>query len=219
MWLILSLIGLYIVSPLLKRIVADKSLLEYFLLIWFIFTICGNFLSSIPDSYINFEKLNDIFNMSAAIHLSGYFCLGYYLCKYSIKKPKRIIIYALSILSIIAFIGITYYFSAKEGRTISTFIPKKLPMTVFVPASAFLLIKNIFGEKKSSPKLISFWAKASFGIFMCHLAVLNCLEKSGILPHTRVIYLIVITTLATYLISFIISTILNFIPFVKKYIV
>ncbi len=219
MWLILSLIGLYIVSPLLKKIIADKSLLEYFLLIWFIFTICGNFLSSIPDSYINFEKLNEAFKMSAAIHLSGYFCLGYYLSNYSIKKPLRFLIYALSVLSIIAFLAITYYVSAGEGRTISTFIPKKLPMTAFVPASAFLLIKNIFGEKKSSPKIISFWAKASFGIFMCHLAVLDCLIKSGVLPHTRVIYLIVITTAVTYLISLAVSSMLNFIPFVKKYIV
>lgn len=219
MWLVLSLIGLYIVSPLLKRIIEDKSLLEYFLLIWFIFTICGNFFGSIPDSYINFEKINNAFKMSAAIHLSGYFCLGYYLSNYSIKKPLRFLIYALSILSIIAFLAITYYISVKEGRTISTFIPKKLPMTVFVPASVFLLIKNVFGEEKSSPKIISFWAKASFGIFMCHLAVLDCLMKSGILPHTRVIYLIVITTAATYLVSLIISAILNFIPFVKKYIV
>ena len=44
------------------------------------------FFGSIPDSYINFEKINNAFKMSAAIHLSGYFCLGYYLSNYSIKS-------------------------------------------------------------------------------------------------------------------------------------
>ena len=216
MWLILSLIGLYIVTPLLKRIIADKSTLEYFLLIWVIFTICGNVLISIPEPYINLNKIIGSFKMSAAIHFSGYFCLGYYLGNYKIKKSLRILTYSLSILSIIAFFAVTYHFSLKEGTTVGTFIQPNVPMTVLVPASVFLLIKNIFGETKGLPKLISFWAKASFGILIFHFAVLNCLVKSGALPHTSAI---LITTAATYLVSLVISAILNFIPFVKKYIV
>ena len=100
LWLIYGLIGLLIVSPLLKKIVSDKKILEYFLIIWIVFTVIGNIIVSIPDPYINLEKRIKTFEMSAAIHFSGYFCLGYYLDKHEIKKPLRILTYFLSALSI-----------------------------------------------------------------------------------------------------------------------
>lgn len=219
LWLIYGLIGLLIVSPLLKKIVSDKKTLEYFLIIWIVFTVIGNIAVSIPDPYINIEKRLATFKMSAAIHFSGYFCLGYYLDKYEIKKPMRILTYFLSALSIAAFVGVTYYLSLKDGKTDSTFLSNVKPMTVLVPSAFFLFAKNVF-KKPTSPKAISFIAKASFGIYLCHGIVLKAFMQASLLPKDiRTVYLIAITTLATYLISLVISAILNFIPFIKKYIV
>ena len=70
LWLIYGLMGLLIVSPLLKKIVSDKKILEYFLIIWIVFTVIGNIIVSIPDPYINLEKRIKTFEMSAAIHFS-----------------------------------------------------------------------------------------------------------------------------------------------------
>ena len=218
-WLIFGLIGLLIVSPLLKKIASDKKTLEYFLIIWIVFTVIGNIAVSIPDPYINIEKRLATFKMSAAIHFSGYFCLGYYLDKFEIKKPIRILTYFLSAFSIVAFIGVTYYLSSKEGKTDSTFLVNIKPMTVLVPSAFFLFAKNMF-KKQPAPKAVAFIAKASFGIYFCHGIVLKALMQASLLPKDmRTVYWIFITTAATYLVSLIISAILNFIPFVKKYIV
>lgn len=213
------LIGLLIVSPLLKKIAADKKLLEYFLIVWIVFTVIGNILVAIPDPYIYFQKILHNFYMSTAIHFSGYFCLGYYLAKYDIKKPLRILIYFLGGLSIVSFAAITYRLSAEEGKLVTDFLENTKPMTVLVPAAVFLFAKNVF-RKQATPKPIAFIAKASFGVYMCHGIVFKAITQASLLPNDiRTVYRIVITTAATYLISLAVSTILNSIPFVKKYIV
>lgn len=219
LWLIYVMIGLLIVSTLLKKIVSDKKILEYFLIIWIIFTVIGNIIVSIPEQYINLEKRLETFQLSAAIHFSGYFCLGYYLDKYEIKRPLRILTYSLSALSIVAFAAVTYHFSAKDGKLVGTFLQNTMPMTVLIPSAFFLFIKNVF-KKRTSPKAIAFIAKASFGVYLCHAVVLKAIEQASLLPNDlRMVYQIVITTVVTYLISLIISAILNCIPFDKKYIV
>ena len=219
LWLIYGLIGLLIVSPLLKKIVSDKKILEYFLIIWIVFTVIGNIIVSIPDPYINLEKRIKTFEMSAAIHFSGYFCLGYYLDKYEIKKPLRILTYFLSALSIVAFTAVTYHFSVKDGKLVGIFLQNTLPMTVLIPSAFFLFAKNVF-KKQTSPRSIAFIAKASFGAYPCHAVVLKAIERASLLPNDiHMVYQIIITTVVTYLISLIVSAILNCIPFVKKYIV
>lgn len=219
LWLIYGLIGLLIVSPLLKKIVSDKKILEYFLIIWIVFTVIGNIIVSIPDPYINLEKRIETFEMSAAIHFSGYFCLGYYLDKYEIKKPVRILTYFLSALSIVAFAAVTYHFSVKDGKLVGIFLQNTLPMTVLIPSTFFLFAKNVF-KKQTSPRSIAFIAKASFGAYLCHAVVLKAIERASLLPNDiRMVYQIIITTVVTYFISLIVSAILNCIPFVKKYIV
>lgn len=219
LWLIYGLIGLLIVSPLLKKIVSDKKILEYFLIIWIVFTVIGNIIVSIPDPYINLEKRLESFEMSAAIHFSGYFCLGYYLDKYEIKKPLRILTYFLSALSIVAFAAVTYHFSVKDGKLVGIFLQNTLPMTVLIPSAFFLFAKNVF-KKQTSPKSVAFIAKASFGVYLCHAVVLKAIERASLLLNDiHMIYQIIITTVVTYLISLIVSAILNCIPFVKKYIV
>lgn len=219
LWLIYGLIGLLIVSPLLKKIVSDKKILEYFLIIWIVFTVIGNIIVSIPDPYINLEKRIKTFEMSAAIHFSGYFCLGYYLDKYEIKKPVRILTYFLSALSIVAFVAVTYHFSVKDGKLVGVFLQNTLPMTVLIPSAFFIFAKNMF-KKQTSPKSVAFIAKASFGVYLCHAVVLKAIERASLLLNDiHMVYQIIITTVVTYLISLIVSAILNCIPFVKKYIV
>ncbi len=219
LWLLCVLIGLLIVSPLLKKIAADKRLLEYFLIVWIVFTVIGNILVAIPDPYIYFQKRLHNFYMSTAIHFSGYFCLGYYLAKYDIKKSLRILIYFLGGLSIVSFAAITYRLSAEEGKLVADFLENTKPMTVLVPASVFLLAKNVF-RKQTTPKAIAFIAKASFGVYLCHGIVFKAITQASLLPNDiRTVYRIVITTAVTYLISLAVSAILNSIPFVKKYIV
>ena len=219
LWLIYGLIGLLIVSPLLEKIVSDKKILEYFLIIWIVFTVIGNIIVSIPDPYINLEKRIKTFEMSAAIHFSGYFCLGYYLDKHEIKKPLQILTYFLSALSIVAFAAVTYHFSVKDGKLVGIFLQNTLPMTVLIPSAFFLFAKNVF-KKQTSPRSIAFIAKASFGAYLCHAVVLKAIERASLLPNDiHMIYQIIITTVVTYLISLIVSAILNCIPFVKKYIV
>lgn len=220
LWLIFVLVGLCIVSPLLKKITANKSTLEYFLIIWFIFTICGNILLSIPNSFINFKKISEMIHMSTAINFSGYFCLGYYLGKYDIKKSVRAAVYIVGTISVAFFVAATYYFSVKEGKVFDTFYKSGLPITAFIPSTVFILVRSTLGRSGKSPAVIAFWSKLTFGIYLCHIAVLNYLLHSAIIPkdiHTT--YWLILAVTATYFISLVLSAIPNLIPFCKKYFV
>ena len=48
LWFMYMIVGLYIVTPLLRKIVEKKSTMQYFIFIWFIFCIVANFTGLIP---------------------------------------------------------------------------------------------------------------------------------------------------------------------------
>ena len=48
LWFLFMIAGLYIVTPILRKIINDKKLTEYFLAIWFVFCLFANFAKLIP---------------------------------------------------------------------------------------------------------------------------------------------------------------------------
>lgn len=108
LWYLYILLGLYIITPILKKIIKEenKFIIEYFLVLWFIYNFL-NYISQLPN-FSNLSIIFSKFDFNFITGYIGYYILGYYLHTYSIKKIYRIILYILGLLSIIGI-----YFSTK----------------------------------------------------------------------------------------------------------
>ena len=129
MWFVFTLISLYAVVPLLRKITESKKATEYFLLIGFLFT-------SLIGRALNFALLfelphKDVLQslQSACAQLNPYrgltalyaFVLGHYLMAYPLPKAARRLLYAAGCLSCLMTIWLTRWHSAVLQATSAVF--------------------------------------------------------------------------------------------------
>ena len=225
MWFLLMIIGLYILTPLFKKIVESETLTKYFLTIWIVIslllpTIYDVILLMTENSYIvtaiNAFKYN-LNKLEIALSYSGYFVLGYYLYKKNFSKKSRIGIYILGIIGAVLTTILTMIVSKKVGKY-SDIYSQYLTLNVFLESVAvYVFAKYHFKTNKVFKNV----AKCCFGIYLVHVLVLekgesilgiNALSFNPILS-------VPLITISVFLIALLISEILNKIPILKKYIV
>jgi surface polysaccharide O-acyltransferase-like enzyme len=174
-WYVYMLIGLYLATPLLRVFVAyaERRVLRYFLLLWFVGTIGV----SILNFFGTLSLINDIFLFPGYI---GYFLLGYYLLDVQARSK---ILYAIVFFGY-AFTAIGSYFLAYYiGGTRQYFFFDFLGFNVILGSAAmFTLLCNVpidYVEKKSKTanKLIHFIGQSSLAIFLMHVIVLESLQR------------------------------------------
>ncbi|MCR8559184.1 acyltransferase family protein [Mucilaginibacter sp. BJC16-A38] len=166
-WFLYMLIGIYLIYPVLNAFVraASRSLVFYFIVLWFI-TNCV------------FGMIGIIYGLSLGVELYGftgylgYFMLGYYLQHFSFSKQQLNIIYGLGILSIVASIAATVLLHTQGDKSALEIIESDFtPEIPFTLAGLFLLLKNhAFGPGQTWFKsVMSQLGRESYGIYIVHV--------------------------------------------------
>lgn len=167
LWYIYMIIGLYLITPLLREITKSKKHTEYFLVLSISYGFIINFLKDIPY-FTNFlTELTNNIGLSFVTGYVGYYVLGYYLNKYKISRVNTFLIYILGITSF----GLTVYLTYHESITINfpstKFYNNLYPNILFIAAAIFLFVKEHYN--KNHNYFINLIAKNSFGIYLIHM--------------------------------------------------
>jgi surface polysaccharide O-acyltransferase-like enzyme len=120
-WYVYVLVGLYLITPLLRIIVAHTNwrTIKYFLIIWFAGTGILPLLTlyaSISPQAVWFRQ-----NVFLLVGLLGYFVLGAYVAKLTLRKSVLALMLILG--SVWTIIG-TYFLIASLGEQDSQFFPR-----------------------------------------------------------------------------------------------
>ena len=232
MWFILMIIGLYLVTPLLRKIVEDKSLIRLFLILALIFAFLLPDIIKILEVYptdvtkritefINSTQKN--LNIYLPLGYAGYFVLGYVLSKAEISKKLEWIIYLLGIA------GFVYTLVATSKRSVTNSTPYTgyymyLSANVAAMAAAvFVFFRKHCGISGGSKAggVVRRLSQYSFGVYLVHLIFLEYASvKLHIAPKSfNPIISVPLLCLAALLLSYAVSAALNHIKFLNKYIV
>lgn len=174
-WFLYMLIGLYLITPLLRVLVAhaDWKLLRYFLLLWLLGTSAVPLLGIFGATSFN----SNIFLFTGYI---GYFILGLYLLKVRLRSSTLYIALALGLVWTI--VG-TYLITASVGGSLQYFFYDFFSANVILESVALFLLLGSFQygkTEKSFPHfdaLLHFISKNSLAIYMFHIMVLETLQK------------------------------------------
>lgn len=204
LWFMYTLIGLYLVAPIISKWLdsTSKREVELYLLLWVI-TLCFPILKLFVC--INEGNTGVLYYFSGYI---GYFVLGYYLRKYpnavTLKKliiPDIIAIVtpiALKILSIeVDFYSMFWYLSIFVALLCTTI---------------YVLISKIKIKKRGIVELIS---NLSFGIYLIHIAVMRFFiwELDFIININNYILQWITVVVLTFIISCSIAYVISLLPF------
>jgi len=230
MWFILMMIGLYICIPVLKSIVEKKEVAQYYLAVSFVFAF------AIPEIVIISEDFgsellvkaigvinSDVTTMSMSLVLgySSYFVLGYCLNQREFHKKERYFVYFLGLVGFMITIAVDAIVAIKTQNACDRYYGDFTVNVLFESIAVFVAFKCSLFTNKRLNNIAQTLAKYSFGAYLAHPAVIEVLNKRLGL-HTlsfNPILSVLVISVVVFIISFIISAVMNHFPIVQKYFV
>lgn len=217
-WFLFYLIGLYILSPILKKVIEDEYLTKYYFIVMFTIYFVLRPLSAYiwPLTYVfNFVEAS---GFTRLFGFSIYFIIGGILNKFNINNIKNIRrFYFLGLLCFIIspLLNVIY---AAITHTKSEFLCDYLQPFVFVASIAlFVFVKSFSLKNKMIIKINTLLAKQSMGVYFIHIFIYYKIVQYGLYYfHIPAIVAIILSTILNYLFSNLIVFIISKIPFFGK---
>lgn len=210
LWFMYTLMGLYllapIISPWLKN--TSKKDIELILMIWgvtLIFPLLKEFIT------VNNSESGTFYYFSG---YAGYFLLGYYLKNY-INKLN--IFFILALIGIPILIAIYCKLSDLDVDFYQMFWYLSIPVTM-MSIGWFLFVKRDFVNKKAL-NVTTTLSNCSFGVYLIHIFIMrNFLWNLDFISAYGGLIQIILTTILTLVISYLLVFMISKLPF-SKYII
>lgn len=231
LWFLNTILGLYIVTPLVRKITESKKLTEYFLIIGIVFTFI------IPRTIVLLESLNINIMSMAALGISTafskmyfhftlgfvfYYVLGFYIAKYDIKESLRKFSLILWIIGYTLTLTLTIWYCNKIGYASELFHANFSTGVLLMSVGIFIFAKYFLSKLKISEKgvkIVKHLSKYSLGVYLVHVLVLDEIKNIFNFIDISPMISMPIMVICIFIISYVISVILNCIPIIKKYLV
>ena len=231
MWFILMLIGVYICIPIINPIVMSKVTTKYFLVLSLIFAIVlpsvfvlvNDFGSGVTLEIIN-ELKDDINTVKPhmVIGYMGYFVLGYYINSIELNKRQRYIIYLLGVFGFVLTVTLEQI-SAVKNQACNGYYIGNFSVTIFLESVAvFTWFKYRKYNKCKLNGFVQKLSKYSFGAYLVHALIIDLIYRewnidSRIFDETALG--VISASILVFVVSFVVSALLNKIPILNKFMV
>lgn len=170
-WYLYALIGMYLVTPMLRKMIInfEEEDYKYFIVLW-IFSLC------VIPILKNILKINISNRIPVITGYIGYYVLGYYIFNYKkfSRNKKNLIINLLSLTLTISLSVMITYIDCKNNidSKYVVFLDKLNYLSILLPTvNIVYIIKYIFGEISYSHKIEKILVAVSsttFGIYLTH---------------------------------------------------
>jgi Uncharacterized protein conserved in bacteria len=228
MWFLYMLLGLYLITPILRFIARRRKMMVYFLVLGLIFSFIlpgiGQLAGAIATVHGDAaaagvrDVINSVLGSVRFSFASGfvvYYMLGYYLRSTYLSRAKRIVIYVLGIMGLMMAVLLTHNASMALGVN-TGFFSENTPWYLALSVAVFVLFKY-HGDRIGNWRAVRTLAATSFGIYLIHAMVLDLLLRVDYIQTSELnlaAYLVVIA--ATFAISFVAVWVMRKIPLIRK---
>jgi len=230
MWYIFVILGLYMITPLVRKMTESRKMTEYFLILGLVFvflvprTIAFIQMFSLPHA----DVIDSLRSAAAQVNplpnacMLYYFVLGHYLTAYPVGKRLRGLLIPAAIAACAMTAGLTIWHSALLDEASGHFYGPSSTTVLIMTVCVFLLFKHGFAGYAPQGRMKA-WVTAlsacSFGVYLVHPFFVERLQLT--LPLEPAV--LVIGTLASafgiYIVSLAVSYVLRRIPVLGRHIV
>ena len=226
LWFIYMIIGLYMISPLLRKIVEDRKLAWYFAILSIVFSCLIpeliniiNLKAELPASLL--ESVSVALKINFVIGFSGYFVLGHLLSTAKIQKKNERWIYILGLVSLLFTIFFTLFVSLRGGKPTADYYSNMTVNVMLMSVAVFTFFKQHLNKPMKRQAHVVFLSKCSFGAYLIHLLILYMLDYFCHFNSLTInpVVAVPLISVIIFVVSMGISAVLNKIPVVKDYLV
>ena len=211
LWFLPMLMGVYLLIPILRRVVTDAKLLRYTLILWFIYiTVSFILIEDVP-------QISQLFTKNLLVGYAGYFLLGYYISVSQFSRAQKRFIYGLGVLGALVTILGTVFLSFNSGVVEQRFLFNISPNVVMMSAALFLLIKELsFKLQNANYKVIEYVRNDLFGIYLVHGFWLWAINRAFFRDMASHVITLPLITIFIFILSLYTTKLIRVIPKLKK---
>ena len=230
MWFVFTILALYMLTPLLRKLTENRTLTEYLLALGLVFTFLLPRLLSFIQLFAP-PHADVIASMQSAVTqvspLPGacalyYFVLGHYLYAYPPRKALCCLLVIGGGIGCLLTALLTIWHSTLLGSPSGQFYDISSSTVLAMTVGVFLLFRHTFAQCQPNARLkriLIALSDCSFGVYLVHPFFIERLQPT--LSPSPIILMIGMPLMALliYILSMAVSLLLHRIPFIRKYIV
>jgi len=222
LWYLPFVCGLYLTIPFLQKIAADKALTRQ---LFRVSLVIGGAVPWLADlAALCFPGWGGILaSLKNSLHYTFFFdllavvLLGHLLHSTDLNRNQRRLLYAAGICGAVLTFPLTLWASARTGSPNALFCQITAPTTLCAAAALFVFAKS---RLTRLPKMVEWMADRSFGVYLCHVLVLELLARRGIdALSASPVWTVPLLAAAVFALSLLLTELLRRVPVVGKWLV
>lgn len=222
LWFLPMIIGMYMLTPVLRLITTNIKVVFYITTVTFVVEVIVPTLQDLGLFFDN-SLFTGQFNFGFVSAYVAFFFVGYVLHNIELSKGQRTAIYIMGLLATaVVFFG-TYYLTLRDGYHNEDMQGDNNLFPAIQGVAIFVFSKQLFSKvhfSDGTKELILNVSGLTFGVYMIHVVLLALLDKLGFSPVTYpAIYMIPLLILFVLPTSFFLSALFKRIPIIGKHIV
>jgi len=187
-WYLYMLIGLYLITPLLRLFVKRENarLIWWLLALGTVVTLCVPLLNFFGNTFVGGEdlvqKYMDKYEFGFLTEYLLYYLAGWYLTHVAWNVKYRPWLYAAGAVGLMLTVGLTAWFSTPDNRLYDLFYANGSVNVFFFSVAVFVFVFTRCKDKTvaaSSP--LARLSALSFGVYIVHIVVLAVVSRVGAL--------------------------------------
>lgn len=218
-WYLYALIGLYAFAPILRKITENEKIMLYFLVLYAVANIIGEYLVYLPKFGDIISGIYDKLLLGNVAGYIGYYVLGYCVFHYrnAIGRRIELAIYIIGAICLAATILLEGQISPELQE--ADFVKQYLkPNVILFSTAIYVFFVKRVSQINFSEKAAKAWGKLtelSFGVYILHALVNEMLALIPIAQPVAHPYIILFALVAAiYLLSLVLTWLIRKIPFV-----
>ena len=228
LWFLYMLAGLYLIVPLLRKLMGSRRLIKYYLLLWFVLCILFStfrYVATVFDDGLGewLKIIAEKTNLDVVAGYAGYFILGRVLTEKELSKKTRGWIYLAGIVGAAAACVMTWRLCQHKGRFDASFYNNDCLFVLLESVAVFTLLKyhSPACRKDSGRRVLQTVSVCTFGIYLIHMLPVHFTEKlfPAFAGAGSPFVSVPVITAAAFLSSLLLAFVLRKIPVVNKLIV
>lgn len=220
MWYLYMIVGLYAVTPILRKFSGDAAITKYFVILFFFAELLNEYGPYLPVIGGTLAYAAEKINLNVVLGMTGYYVLGWHLYRTELTKKQEAAIYLAGLLALCFTIFAASNLPIPEGQNTEFYQQYLKPNVILESAALYTFFVKRVCKARFSERLagwISLLAENCFGIYLIH-ALVNEFVCTGSWKDAFSPFLAVpVLVFLVFAISAVIIFPLRKIPFVRKH--
>jgi surface polysaccharide O-acyltransferase-like enzyme len=212
MWFFYMILGLYLLTPFIRKIVWNSPKKELTYLCAGLFAIAV--VANINVYYMQYFNISDVFDFALFL---PYFLAGYLIIIMRPVPRTATLLMVIAFSAIVTALGKYYTTKNGIGSVYHPYFLDALSITVVPMSISFMLLVKKASKYIKPSKFISSWSALSFGILLVHPVFIDILKLLGIRAMSiDSLFSIPLMATLVYVLSLLAAMIIRRVPLIKR---